>query len=54
MQSGLTEAGSRRRWLCELRKRIDSSQFRGSVPMPTRQSVRCAPSRDSTLGGARR
>ena len=39
---------------CELRKRCDSSQFRGSVPMPTRQSVRCAPSLDSTLGGARR
>ena len=39
---------------CELGKSIDSSQFLGSVPMPTQQSVRCAPSLDSTLGGARR
>ena len=34
---------------CELGKRIDSSQFRASVPMPTRQSVQCVLVMDSAL-----
>ena len=39
---------------CELGKSIDSSQFRGSVPMPTRQSVHCArrPPRSLDLAAA--